>query len=699
MISIYLDFLLDGWFGKHCQYHIEESLDEDIQIQFSQKTSFTDWEVSLQSAPLTCYMCIYRCNSTICLDWRQICDNHRDCENGVDEPTIECLQLEINECDPVEEYRCRNGMCIPRMFFVDFNYDCIDQSDEQAQLDKLTLNDDCFFKPDMYCEELSYLPNYFSCGDGQFVYLPSSKSNGCHSGRNRLYNENLRSFNSSHLSYNCWFIMTCLTYSDLRLCEWLDCSPFNDRDCLDAYRQMRRHCGNSFFFQAHYNPLYPFAQHFYHDIFYDNDGLWMFPNYVCYNHDLCPNFPCDSSCLVLDNKNLTCIKKDLNFDWPQRRKALNSIFAACSMITPFVVKDTSSLFYCNSTRKFISKYRINDGYMDCIYDDEDTNNKFIALSNDEFKDKNLTYPCGDLKLIDRFKCLTTEQCIPRTMLGRNLSLCNDRTDHLFIGQCKKSSDLACQFIRGDNNYPPVYYLFQENCNNNAKLRYFSSGIETDETSCEEWPSAYRQRYERCNDVWDEPNGQDELNCPGTTMTYIREKVGCNSTQHYCALDDGKNLGCLDKTKAGNNHIDCLFNTDERTTDDCIRNGEFRCSNGRCLNEVNFCKIDSSCPFSMELCIYQNFIYGEFTCLDGKIISETKLCDNIIDCPEQGEDEWFCDMYYEKKVLQFSLDLADSFASDFSSSDHQSFHHSLITKDNYEIINLHRSTHDSQVMIS
>ncbi|CAF3921642.1 unnamed protein product [Rotaria sp. Silwood1] len=227
MILVYRHILLDGWFGKYCQYYIEESLNQEIQIQFSQKTSFTDWKVPLQLAPLTCYMGISRCNSTICLDWRQICDNRRDCENGADEPTIECLQLEINECDPVEEYRCRN--------------------------------------------------------------------------------------------------------------------------------------------------------------------------------------------------------------------------------------------------------------------------------------------------------------------------------------------------------------------------------ETDETSCEQWPLAYRQRYERCNDVWDEPNGHDELNCPGTTVTYIREKVGCNSTQHYCARDDGQNLGCLDEIKAGDNQIDCLFNTDERTTDDCIRNGEFRCSNGRCLTEKNFCSIDSFCP--------------------------------------------------------------------------------------------------------
>ncbi|CAF4995059.1 unnamed protein product, partial [Rotaria sp. Silwood1] len=57
------------------------------------------------------------------------------------------------------------------------------------------------------------------------------------------------------------------------------------------------------------------------------------------------------------------------------------------------------------------------------------------------------------------------------------------------------------------------------------MQYLVLDGETDETSCEEWPVAYKQRYKQCDNVWDEPNGQDELDCPGTTVAYIRDIAG------------------------------------------------------------------------------------------------------------------------------------------------------------------------------
>ncbi|CAF5106892.1 unnamed protein product, partial [Rotaria sp. Silwood1] len=117
------------------------------------------------------------------------------------------------------------------------------------------------------------------------------------------------------------------------------------------------------------------------------------------------------------------------------------------------------------------------------------------------------------------------QCIPLVMLGRDRGLCDDKSDELFIGQCQKASDLACQFIRGDDRYPSVYYLFQDNCNSLTTRQYLVLDGETHKTSCEEWPVAYKQRYKQCDNVWDEPNGQDELDCPGTTVAYIRDIAG------------------------------------------------------------------------------------------------------------------------------------------------------------------------------
>ncbi|CAF4461015.1 unnamed protein product, partial [Adineta steineri] len=79
----------------------------------------------------TCYILLEcdRGGSSMCLDWREICDGRIDCLNGgVDE--IQCFNLEINECNE-NEYRCHNGLCIPKKFLeMDFEEaQCLDRSD------------------------------------------------------------------------------------------------------------------------------------------------------------------------------------------------------------------------------------------------------------------------------------------------------------------------------------------------------------------------------------------------------------------------------------------------------------------------------------------------------------------------------------------------------------------------------------------
>ena len=67
----------------------------------------------------TCYTHL-KCNRgpfPSCLDWTEICDGKIDClDGGFDEE--HCWQLEINECKD-NEYRCKNGQCIPKSFYQD----------------------------------------------------------------------------------------------------------------------------------------------------------------------------------------------------------------------------------------------------------------------------------------------------------------------------------------------------------------------------------------------------------------------------------------------------------------------------------------------------------------------------------------------------------------------------------------------------
>ncbi len=52
-----------------------------------------------------------------------------DCLDGTDE--VGCMELELNQCDPVHEYRCRQGLCVPSVVTFDQSNECADTSDER----------------------------------------------------------------------------------------------------------------------------------------------------------------------------------------------------------------------------------------------------------------------------------------------------------------------------------------------------------------------------------------------------------------------------------------------------------------------------------------------------------------------------------------------------------------------------------------
>ena len=77
---------------------------------------------------VVCYERVGCDSGVLCLDWREICNGIQQCMSEVDEEN--CDLLEMNRCDPDEEYRCMNGMCIPQQFLLDGEFECLDWSDE-----------------------------------------------------------------------------------------------------------------------------------------------------------------------------------------------------------------------------------------------------------------------------------------------------------------------------------------------------------------------------------------------------------------------------------------------------------------------------------------------------------------------------------------------------------------------------------------
>jgi hypothetical protein len=104
-------------FGKYCEYQLTH---EANSFEASQRSQVSIREKSFyyhqQFGAIVCYTTL-SCNSgLLCLDWRDICDIEQQCKDGWDEEN--CDKLEFNECEE-DEYRCRNGMCIPEEYWLD----------------------------------------------------------------------------------------------------------------------------------------------------------------------------------------------------------------------------------------------------------------------------------------------------------------------------------------------------------------------------------------------------------------------------------------------------------------------------------------------------------------------------------------------------------------------------------------------------
>lgn len=157
-------------FGVQCEYEVPQatSFTQFVKDQFNLH-KFEPLKNAGEG--YACYTGLSHCErfgnyEHICLDHQEICDGKWDCVNGDDEK--DCWQLEINDCSE-EEYRCRNGLCIPIGFAFDFEFDCLDNSDETSTpIFRVQHFLECYFKWWIQCDahRCTSRSHYFSCGDG-----------------------------------------------------------------------------------------------------------------------------------------------------------------------------------------------------------------------------------------------------------------------------------------------------------------------------------------------------------------------------------------------------------------------------------------------------------------------------------------------------------------------------------------------------
>ena len=540
------------WFGTRCQYsfNIPEAttLSDIVQKIILAKRKYTNPHTVTN---LTCYTHLKcdRGGTPMCLDWREVCDGRIDClDGGADE--AQCFELEMNECNE-NEYRCHNGLCIPKAFLKYFDLEsnplpiCLDQSDRSRVIGcPYSLTAGFVFSCTEYNGHPSY--NQFSCGDGFFV----DDGEFCRSGRHHLLAKSMSA--KGNLSHDCWMAMSCTT----KLIDQIDrisCKQY----LIDSDVIAHLHSCEPLIQFPTVPVLFGHVRFLYRPkmVQYLNHDEVLAPDYVCYDEQLC-----DYLTSTFRYANYTCryghemglvLNVKLN-EWSLIILSIKPYFRGC--LTRYKNKNDSKnnlLYCCKNSSKCISKHRIVDGIADCYLNDDEREFELSCSMNDTF----------------RFKC-------------SNGTMCHSP---LF------DRDICPRII--ERHFDEI--LFQEICDQIVHASpVIVNGINyTDETDCEHWPC--KNQYTRSNNFWNCPNGEDEANY--TKFYCPPHFLDCVSPLNYTLI-------CLPSNRVNNGIIDCLGASDELQY--CHKNAAFdefypgfRCWNhSSCVRDTDLCDKRQDCPF-------------------------------------------------------------------------------------------------------
>jgi hypothetical protein len=439
-------------FGLYCQYEFvlgkkENSFDEIVQKTLKESIlNKDDLYLMNEQNSSTCYT-LMNCTtySNICLDWREINDGVMHCKNGEDEKYFEIMEL--NECNNEKEYRCRNGLCIPRNFLLDRTYDCPDWYDEQSdRIRTIDLTDTCSTNiRTSECEEYRLGLNFFSCGDGQRLSLEDRSPPHCVSFRDALMIKALfRPYLNQMLTNSCHSTLLCYLHS---YCLFYPCHNGLSDHCEALTNLSSNHsCPDRFFFPP--GPFfYPFIRLLYQT---SQIGDSSYPDFICWNQSMC-NIYSDSSGFLFND--FYCVERHYfsisTFSPDKEFKDITLFIFIIQILFSYCHQQQtshSSLFIC-STQMKISFHRLGDNrYHDCI--------PWRIFIEDE-DDKNITEKMT-CHLPDRYPC-RSQKCFPRRILHDGFADCTGSTDEIFPSGCTEEVD--CQYTREYDlkQIPPIVY--------------------------------------------------------------------------------------------------------------------------------------------------------------------------------------------------------------------------------------------------
>ncbi|CAF0822461.1 unnamed protein product [Adineta steineri] len=546
------------YFGPKCQYALNDyqsyhtSLDHFIHHYYSYR--------GFSTSELTCYTHI-KCDRgfpSLCLDWTEICDGIIDCvDGGYDEE--HCWQLEIHQCNE-NEFQCSNGQCVPKSFVHDDQQfpECIDMSDEINDATCRVLNDvlvseePVFAKEDISCVK---------CNRG-LTEKDKFVTSSCENTREKFIIEVVLSMKPNWLLDECWTAVKYIIMNPDEI-DMMTVGYCNTYKCEEV---LRNTCPNMIFISA--IPLLPNYIYLVYNKIELKYTEWFpsKPHYVCYNEQHL-SIPKNNKILFLINNHSCHLYKDMIIE--KTNKTLPTFLGYVNQVRYWLNRysilvhnyskfcQNSTMYQCLNSSKCISKRRLADGVIDCLYADDEK--RFVD--------------CDPIKAkFQIFKCETTNECIP-------YSFVND-------GKCDcKKYETYCddEYLKASQGRDSI--SFQTICDGFVNLR--SQFNETDETNCEEWPRLHI--YNRCDGFWHFLNGSDEINCDLSS--------NCPLNHHQCISKETNRFICLSIEQANDGIIDCLGAVDEPSlcrTDTNYNNSQtFYCQNsskpdGYCLDYKHIC---------------------------------------------------------------------------------------------------------------
>ena len=564
-------------FGPKCQYQLyshysDHSTIYDIVNNFYQTYGY-------HPTTLTCYTHL-KCNrgsQPSCLDWSEICDGKINCINdGVDEE--HCWQIEINECND-DEYRCRNGQCIPPAALyrgVDIR-NCFDAS-ESGTIEDMTLAFD----------DGQVLP-LFIWEDTTCSFSPLTSS--CKQQREDLLIQAMYSSDQNLMSADCWSAFQSMF--NLWDGEYLSSEKFYQLNI--SIEIVINICPDVIYF--------PNVPVLFGDIYFayaKNDSQYLNAfatkkSYICYNSSHYDSYFINAATILFNNMKCIDFTQFLSLPShdisPMKLNYAKSIKKAYKNLLKYhltinynpTICNRSNMYQCRNSSKCISIYRLLDAKYDCPYMDDE--NQTLINNTTEIERIKSKY----------FKCPITNKYIAQSLQMNGDCNC----DFNLYGFCDDENP--------DALYTKMNITFQRICDGFNDLLPIPIGEmnETDETECEQWEC--NNLYTSCNDMWNCPNGVDETGC----ITY--STINCSLNFHYCVSPYNYKPFCLSVEKANDGFIDCLGASDEPTF--CRENFQindiFKVSQFYCINRTSSLCIDFS-----------------------------SLCDGNKQC-EHGDDEQFC----------------------------------------------------------